>query len=164
MHRPAIALLVVVLVTIASTRAHAQPPAHCSRAEAGRWPAIGEPTSGADATPISPAEARAAVRAFRRHWAHVPHADPVLRLFTECMMASDEHFTVRRVTRADLQRTLRGPAVRLVGDPDAVPEVAWAWEIYWGGGSRRLVPSGPVSVFLSAGLRTLLGAVHHLEG
>ncbi len=142
-----------------------QRPTHCERAsEPGTWPAVGEPAAGTDTSAVSTREARGVVRAFRRHWARVPHTGVVLRLFTECMVSSDEHFVVRRVTRATVESTLRSDAVRLAGDPSTLPNVPWAWEIYWGGASRRLVPSGPVSMFLSADLRTLLGAVQHLEG
>lgn len=141
-------------------------PTHCEAAAPGEgpWPAIGEPAAGADATPITRGEARRVVRAFRRHWSHVPHEGHVLALFTECMMASEQHFTVRRVSRTDIAQTLRSPAVTLVGSPDALPELPWAWEVYWGGASRRIPPSGPISAFLTPDLAHLVAAVQHLEG
>lgn len=168
MNRVVLAVTLLTALVTGHVRAQetpAQRPAHCERAsEPGTWPAVGEHAAGTDGTLVSTREARGVVRAFRRHWAHVRHTGVVLRLFTECMMSSDEHFVVRRVTRASVESTLRGDAVRLAGDPSTLPEVPWAWEIYWGGASRRLVPSGPVSMFLSADLQTLLGAVQHLEG
>lgn len=161
--RPMIELALFALLLLAAP-VSAQ-PAHCERAhpESGAWPAIGEPAPGTDASPISPAQARRVVAAFRRHWASVPHPSAVLRAFTECMTASDEHFVVRRVTRDDAARTLGGPGERLDGG-GAVPDVPWVWEVYWGGASRGFRPSGPVSLYLTPDLGTLVGALQHLEG
>jgi hypothetical protein len=158
--------LVVALLGLAPGQLEAQhaPPAHCERAVGGGpWPAIGEPLP-AEATPVSRAEARRAVRVFRRHWARVRHPSAVLRAFTECMDASEEHFVVSRVPRALVVSTLGGPGEHLAGSADTVPDTPWLWHVYWGGASRRFVPSGPVSAFFTPDLRTFVGALQHLEG
>lgn len=161
--------LVLVLLGLTPDWLEAQPappaaPAHCERArEGGPWPAIGEPLPG-EATPVSRADAHRAVRVFRRHWARVPHPSAVLRAFTECMDGSDEHFVVSRVPRALVVSTLGGPGEHVTGSADAVPETPWLWHVYWGGASRRFVPLGPVSAFFTPDLRTLVGALQHLEG
>jgi hypothetical protein len=139
-------------------------PAHCERAsEGGPWPEIGEALEG-EPSPVTRTDARRLVRAFRQRWAHVRHPSAVLRAFTECMNASDQDFVVWRVPRELAIRTLEGPGERLAGDPAAVPETPWLWHVYWGGGSRRFPPSGPVSAFFSPDLRTFVGALQHLEG
>ncbi len=109
-----------------------------------------------------------AVRAFRAAWRRVPHPSAVLRSFTECMDASLDHFTVRRVSTAHARRGIEelarsAPSMVLSGSAGALPTTGWVWEVYWGGASRLYPPSGPVSAYFSADL-TLLAAVQWLEG
>jgi hypothetical protein len=80
------------------------------------------------------------------------------------MDASDEHFVVSRVPRELVVRTLAGPGEHLTGSADAVPDTPWLWHVYWGGASRRFVPQGLVSAFITPDLRTIVGALQHLEG
>jgi hypothetical protein len=164
---PLLALLLLVAVPVAAQHTV---PAHCERsAEGGTWPAVGEPIDTTEPAPVTPADGRRAIRAFRAAWRGVPHPSEVLRSFTECMTASLEHFTVRRVSVAHARRAIEelaaGPFASLVlsGSAGALPATGWVWEVYWGGGSRLHPPSGPVSAYFSSAL-TLLAAVQWPEG
>lgn len=146
-------------------------PAHCERAIGGEtWPARGEPVDTTEPAPVTLAEARQAVRAFRVAWRSVPHASAVLRSFTECMAASLEHFTVRRVSVAHARRSVEDLATGsfaslvLSGSASALPGSGWVWEVYWGGASRRHRPSGPLSAYFSPDLTTLHAAIQWPEG
>jgi len=94
----------------------------------------------------------------------------VLRSFTECMRASNEHFVVRRVSvghaRRGVEQLAAGPFATsvLAGSASALPATGWVWEVYWGGASRRHPPSGPVSAYFTPDLRRLLAAVQWPEG
>jgi len=164
----AAALAIAGLVTPGAASAQ---PAHCGRAQ-GRhvWPQSGEAVGAAAPAPVTLAEARRAVDAFRSAWRSVRTASPVLRSFTECMGASYEHFTVRRVAVEDARRGVEGLASSgfassvLSGSAAALSGPGWVWEVYWGGGSRRHPPSGPVSAYFSPDLRTMIAAVQWPEG
>jgi hypothetical protein len=160
-------LIALILVT-ASPAAAQSIPSHCERASGGTWPAAGEPIETSEAAPVTAAEAMQAVRRFRAAWRGVPHPSAVLRSFTQCMDASLEHFTVRRVSAAHARRGIEGlagthPDMVLSGSASAMPTTGWVWEVYWGGASRLYPPSGPVSAYFSPQL-TLLAAVQWLEG
>jgi hypothetical protein len=169
-----IALFSVSVSALAADHVGAQSatvPAHCERATDGEtWPALGEPVDTTEPAPVTNAEARQAVRAFRAAWRSVPHASAVLRSFTECMDASLEHFTVRRVSVAHARRSVEDLATGsfaslvLSGSASALPTTGWVWEVYWGGASRRHRPSGPVSAYFSPDLRTLHAAIQWPEG
>lgn len=161
--------LAVPLLALAGSAA-AQ-PAHCERAlERQAWPAPGEPIETTEVAPVTAAEARRALAAFRRAWRTLPHPGPVLRSFTECMDASAEHFVVRRVSAAYARRAVEQLAsgsfatLVLAGSASALPAEGWVWEVYWGGASRRHPPSGPVSLYFAPDLRTLHAAVQWPEG
>lgn len=158
----------IVLVLAPAAPAFAQVPSHCARATESGWPAVGEPIDTTEPAPVTAAEARRAVRAFRTAWRRVPHPGAALRSFTECMNASLEHFVVRRVSVAHARRSIEDlvathASMVLAGTASALPTSGWVWEVYWGGGSRRHPPSGPVSAYFSADLG-LLAAVQWLEG
>ncbi len=159
----------LALVLALATPAAAQ-PSHCEHSlEPQAWPARGAPIDTAEPAPVTAAEARSAVRAFRAAWRTVPHASAVLRSFTECMVASQEHFVVRRVSVAHARRGVEQlavdfPSLVLAGSASALPATGWVWEVYWGGASRRHPPSGPVSAYFSPDLRTLHAAVQWPEG
>lgn len=151
-----------------SAPAQAQ-PSHCERArETTSWPAIGE-SEDAPATAISRRDARALVTRFRRAFARVPGRSHVLRAFTECMLSSDEHFVVRRVATSAARARIEALASQgfassiLSGGANALTG-EWVYEVYWGGASRRFVPSGALSGFVSADGRTVAATVHWPEG
>lgn len=161
----------LAFVELVAPGAASAQPAHCERAhEPTGWPASGAAIGAADPTPVTPAEARRAVGAFRSAWRSVRTASPVLRSFTECMGASYEHFVVRRVAVEDARRGVEGLASSgfassvLSGSAAALSGSGWVWEVYWGGASRRHPPSGPVSAYFSPDLRTLVTAVQWPEG
>ena len=161
---------IAFVMSIASGTASAQ-PAHCERSiERQVWPERGAAIGDADPTPVTLAEARRALRAFRSAWRSVPHASAVLRSFTECMMGSREHFMVRRVSVDQARRNVESLAssgfatLLLSGSAGALPETGWVWEVYWGGASRRHPPSGPVSVYFSPDLGTMFAAMQWPEG
>ena len=165
------ALAVSVALALALATPAAAQPSHCERAlEPQAWPERGAPIDTTEPVPVTAAEARSAVRAFRRAWRTVPHPGAVLRSFTECMLASREHFVVRRVSvdhaRRGVEQLAAGPFASLVlsGSASALPAAGWVWEVYWGGASRRHPPSGPVSAYFSPDLRTLHAAVQWPEG
>lgn len=146
-------------------------PAHCQHSvEAGPWPAVGEAFDTTETSPVTASEARARVRAFRAAWRRVPHPTSVLRSFTECMNASFEHFMVRRVSVAHARSAIAGLAAGpfassvLSGSASSIPADGWVWEVYWGGGSTRHPPMGPVSAFFAPDGTTLLAAMQWPEG
>lgn len=162
--------LALALAFAVATPAGAQ-PAHCERSiERQAWPARGDAIDGADPTPVTVAEARRAVGAFRVAWRSVRHTGAVLRSFTECMRASNEHFVVRRASMDHARRGVEQLAAGafatsvLAGSASALGGTGWVWEVYWGGASRRHPPSGPVSAYITPDLRTLLAAVQWPEG
>jgi hypothetical protein len=173
---PRIALLVALfsvsgLALSEPTVAQSTVPSHCERDTGGEtWPALGEPVDTTGPAPVTHTEARRAVHAFRAAWRSVPHASAVLRSFTECMDASLEHFTVRRVSVAHARRSVEelatGSFASLVlsGSASALPTTGWVWEVYWGGASRRHPPSGPVSAYFSPDLHTLHASIQWPEG
>lgn len=158
---------VIAALLLVAASASAQ-PAHCERALGSHaWPETGAAIGIADPTPVTEAEARRAVLAFRREWRSIPHPGAVLRSFTECLSASLEHFVVRRVALGDARRGVE----RLAGEfPGSVLggtrawEGEWVWEVYWGGASRRHPPSGPLSMYLAPDLGTVIAAVQWPEG
>jgi hypothetical protein len=157
---------VMIALWLAASTAAAQ-PAHCERDTGGHtWPLTGDPIGGAPSDPIDRATARARVQRFRAVWRTLPTRSAVLRSFGECLLASDDHFVVRRISAGEARARIEGlrrefPA--LILREATVPD-GWLWEVYWGGASRRHPPSGPISGYLSADGQTLIAAVQWPEG
>lgn len=164
-------LALALAVPFAARGASAQSavPSHCEGAtELSSWPARGEPIDTVEPAPVTASEALRAVQAFRAAWRSVPHRSAALRAFTECMNASLEHFTVRRVSvahaRASVTQFAEGHAdMVLAGSASALPTSGWVWEVYWGGASRQVPPTGPVSAYFSEDL-SLVAAIQWPEG
>lgn len=159
MGRTSLALLLVIACAGAAS---AQPP-HCERPrEPSTWPALGDPLGAAPSAPPSPEGARGLADRFRRAYRAVPHREPVLRAYAECMEGY-AHFVVRRVEVGEARRAL-AHSTAFAGDASRLPATGWVWEVYWGGASRRFPPSGPVSGYFAPDGRTLLLAVQWMEG
>src|SRR5262245_11105789 len=90
------------LVALSPAVASALPP-YCEHAlEREDWPVAGEPQGDAPTTPFDHATARRLVGTFRRGWRRLTVPRGVLRDFGACLLASLEHFVVRRVETATL--------------------------------------------------------------
>ncbi|HSL68854.1 MAG TPA: hypothetical protein VK864_01365 [Longimicrobiales bacterium] len=132
------------------------------------WPIVLAPED-APATEVTADQARDVVSAFRRAWSErLPDLGPIAQQL-DPHMQSDRDFYVRRISgRTAAERVLGLPdpmraQSTLAGDPTALRQFDWVWEVRFGGWSERLPPSGSFGGFITPdGDAALL--VHWPEG